>query len=72
MCYISFTEIGATQTMKTNQKVELKQHFEILPMKCALQNNEISNSSLTGDIYAITVLVKSQAQTSSTFTCLRP
>ena len=54
--YSAFTETGATQTMKTNQK--LKQnwnnrflHFQIQPIKCPVQNNEISTCPLTGDVY---------------------
>ena len=60
--------------MKTNQKAELKQwiqHFQIQPIKCPVQNNEISTCSLPGDVYATTVSVKCQAQTGSTFMCLK-
>ena len=31
------------------------QHFQIQPIKCPVQNNEISTCSLTGDVYATTV-----------------
>ena len=76
VAYSTFTETGATQTMKTNQKAELKQyscrfqHFQIQPIKCPVQNNEISTCSLTGDVYVTTVSVKCQAQTGRTFMCL--
>ena len=33
------------------------QHFQIQPIKCPVQNNEISTCSLTGDVYATTVSV---------------
>ena len=59
--YSAFTETGATQTMKTNQKAELKhrfQHFQIQPIKCPVQNNAISTCSLTGGVYATIVSVK--------------
>ena len=47
------------------------QHFQIQPIKCPVQNNEISTCSLTCDVYATTVSVKCQAQTGRTFMCLR-
>ena len=47
------------------------QHFQIQPIKCPVQNNEISTCSLTCDVYATTVSVKCQAQTSRTFMCVR-
>ena len=43
------------------------QHFQIQPIKCPVQNNEISTCSLTSDVYATTVSVNCQAQTGSTF-----
>ena len=47
------------------------QHFKIQPIKCPVQNNEISTCSLTGDVYVTMVSVKCEAQTSRTFMCLR-
>ena len=49
----------------------LFQYFQIQPIKCPVQNNEISMCLLTGDVYTTMVSVKCQAQTSSTFLCLR-
>ena len=36
------------------------QHFQIQPIKCPVQNNEISTCSLTGDAYATKVSVNDQ------------
>ena len=49
------------------------QHFQIQPIKCPVQNNEISNCLLASasDVYATTPSVKCQAQTGSTFMCLQ-
>ena len=71
--YSAFTETGATQTIKTNQKAELKQKISTFsnPANQVHENNEISTCSLTGHVYATTVSVKCQAQTGSTFMCLR-
>ena len=41
--YGAFTEIGATQTLKTNQ---MQKHFQIRPIKRPVENNEISTCSL--------------------------
>ena len=42
-------EFGATHTMRTNHRAELKQR---IPIKCQVQSNEISTCLLTGDEYA--------------------
>ena len=55
---------GRTETIESNK-------IQIQPIKCPVQNNEISICLLTSDVYATTVSVKCQVQTCSTFMCLR-
>ena len=54
---------GRTETIDSNI-------FQSQPVKCPVQNNEISTCLLTSDVYVTTVLVICQAQTGSTFMCL--
>ena len=61
-----FTETGAAQTVKTNQKAELKQQIPTFSNPANWMPST-KQWNLNGDVYAAMESVKCKAQTSRTF-----